>query len=654
MDFKISEKYLHEYGLVSNTHFEQGEFQLSQGNVTQAIREFQKILQYDQDNFLILCLLGGLYWEISLKKQVESYKTLAIAYLEKSLSFESENPMAQQILSNLYCETKQWELALNACRAVLFGEKSGFFHNEQMVFCQNLLLSCRNTTNTLTGIDTLLSFLDTCPDIDFLGEVHGTIAYCYEKTGDNPAAFRHYELFLQTYEVKTPKSSKSRDFPVYFFEYLRLSAQSQEKRILTTAMNWYLSWKECLKICENEKVLAGIYNNLACIYQKNKEVSLALEYFHRAFKKNSLPALENLLAHYLESRNYERVAELLETYSHKKLSFHEISRENPYFHLVDSLELHRIHDRHLKITCLKLCHQVEILKSQHQLSGSSYNIGHFTSLAAVNDMITPEKNSLRFRMSNVIHMNDPSEGNEFYEILRAYSLKTWGDVAGFLDELTSSTQKISNTYLISFSKKTDSLPMWVHYGEKGNGVNISLEKNIFKTPTNQLKTSALDGNSDEIQENSHHYTLYEMRYHSKNQRSISILHQKILGLIQEIDQYFQDKIQSEELNLQRHSVVEIASDLLDNVRFLVKNSDYAYENELRVVYSQRDSRKIKTQAPANKAQSVPKLYMDMEVDIPYEDLSVTIGPTVENQQEVAAYLKHCGIHEVKISAIQYR
>lgn len=87
--------------------------------------------------------------------------------------------------------------------------------------------------------------------------------------------------------------------------------------------------------------------------------------------------------------------------------------------------------------------------------------------------------------------------------------------------------------------------------------------------------------------------------------------------------------------------------ILDQIRFLFKDSSYAHENELRLI------RYSETPEVDENAWIIPQLYLEIEKSPEYSQ--VILGPKTSQGNRITPYLLHSGkVGEVKKSKISYR
>ncbi|MBM6724770.1 DUF2971 domain-containing protein [Pseudoflavonifractor phocaeensis] len=238
-------------------------------------------------------------------------------------------------------------------------------------------------------------------------------------------------------------------------------------------------------------------------------------------------------------------------------------------------------------------------------TGSTY---HYTTLAALYSMLdqsnaarSGEIPQIKMFLSNAEYLNDPEEGSCI-----CFQDSDYGSAKSDMIVHPKST------YIISLSKdKEERLPMWVQYADNGMGCRIKFEVN-----------------------ESHNFR--EIKYYSSKDMS------EVSDLI---------NIAKEFLSCKENSTIsQYARDIVDKIRYQVKNEYYDHEQEVRFSIMQIPQLSKKFSAP-RLGESFPRLYY--ELDTPLKIESVTLGPKCPNPNAVALFLYHCGIPSVEISKIKY-
>lgn len=266
---------------------------------------------------------------------------------------------------------------------------------------------------------------------------------------------------------------------------------------------------------------------------------------------------------------------------------------------------------------------------------------------------------LKFRMYNTVYMNDPSEGQTFLDVLCNYKSDTSDilvdeELKKILNEIYYSDVflEASNTYIASFSTKEakDVLPMWSMYGDDSKGCFIEI-------PVDKLKLiNESEENNEKLDENSRYDLMYKVRYldETKNHNEFNAIRDKLKQILN--DDF------NELPKLYRKDILSIIGDILSEIRFLYKSQSYSYENEVRMFKTadkpdDGDKLTFKNEiqlSEVNELSQVPKLYVNLNSDIHYNDVTVTLGAKINKPIDIATYLKHIGVKEVRRSKVKYQ
>ena len=239
----------------------------------------------------------------------------------------------------------------------------------------------------------------------------------------------------------------------------------------------------------------------------------------------------------------------------------------------------------------------------------------------------------RFRLSNVAYLNDPQEGRIIYKMLG-------------IDESEAPTQlEFQNVYLGSFSMKNDSLPMWVQYSEDGKGCCYEINKSLFSGSDHSVEEHIILPYSDNsVGRKRKKPPLYKVYYYDENKQKsdFEIAFEEICSQLGEsIQMIANDRKQSKRIDL-------FIEELLDSVRFLIKDAAYSTEKEIRIVmvdyYNQKKVDSTRS--------GVPHLYMELGSTLQFD--RVILGPKATDVKAKAAYLRNCSnVKDVSESSIKY-
>lgn len=296
----------------------------------------------------------------------------------------------------------------------------------------------------------------------------------------------------------------------------------------------------------------------------------------------------------------------------------------------------------IRALLLALVSKIYNIKIRLQYKPRNDNIGHYTRIENLKDLVKREETHLR--LYNVQYMNDPSEGNVFYNLIEEASKKKI-----FNNKLDSGRKSIndSNTYLGSFSKNIDSLPLWIQYGNDGTGCCLVFEDNFFDkdepiTDPEQLGvTISSDTNGSETVATK--YVLYMVEYVS------SLNDCKYKDILKSIGNIFSQLSDECSRNEACSNIMTDAMNILDQARFLFKGSDYTHEQELRIIKWSAEPKCDE----GLRSREIPFLYIDLEKPIRLKE--VLLGPKVSKPTDVAPYLYYTDkVDNVTQSSIKYQ
>lgn len=356
-------------------------------------------------------------------------------------------------------------------------------------------------------------------------------------------------------------------------------------------------------------VIEGELRNQGKTYQM--ETSLALvNYIERATEKE-----KDIL--------YKSFAQIqIEAEDEAYLPFKYFLKEQSYRRLPESIK-GEMFARMLKIyECI-----LEIKKVCHYTVGQVPLI-HYTTLKTLKillDDYESEKGKVlpRLRLWNTVYMNDSYEGEAFIGLLKEVSGcgkdETEEIISKYFKHLSNSSERLvpinGNVYLISFSMRKDSIPMWNAYAEDAKGCFIEFQEDFFdnRKKRNVYTDIASDCNVS--------YPLYKVIYINskednankggKEDTELSKV-KKYIGEIWRLLKEFEDFWKDGGIEL-GNQIKEVSrkyiADCLNEVRFLFKYSEYSHEEEVRLV-------KCSYTPELDKENfSVPRLYIESDKEI---------------------------------------
>ncbi len=252
------------------------------------------------------------------------------------------------------------------------------------------------------------------------------------------------------------------------------------------------------------------------------------------------------------------------------------------------------------------------------------NFIHYTSLKTLKNLVyTKDKKNIypRLRLSNARQMNDPNEGYTFLDLIGIEK-----------KELPETDYETSSFYFASMSQTgedknlEDSLPMWKQYGDDATGINLTYHSDYIKELIDDINNGI---------------GIYKVCYDAKED-----------SLEKEIDSIKLAFEKIKEKDDERKKYLSSALNLIDDIRYLFKESDYSYENEYRIIksYEGKES-EIFTSDSSNSV--IPGLYVYIDKELKYS--KIKLGPKCDDIDFVAPYIKYVDPNiEVTQSEISYR
>lgn len=146
------------------------------------------------------------------------------------------------------------------------------------------------------------------------------------------------------------------------------------------------------------------------------------------------------------------------------------------------------------------------------------------------------------------------------------------------------------------------------------------------------------------------YCLYKVKYIGEGVEDNKEYMENIKKINEALSVIYQNwKVPDDKKEEEKDKIESIVTNILDQVRFFFKSSDYAHEKELRVVKLYTGDTKLNDSPDF----PVPKLYIDMELDLHYKE--VILEPKVEKLREIAIYLGYTGnVDKITKSKIKYQ
>lgn len=274
-------------------------------------------------------------------------------------------------------------------------------------------------------------------------------------------------------------------------------------------------------------------------------------------------------------------------------------------------------------TLLKIRNHLEQFRCE-----DSSQIYHYTSLKVLEILSRPEAT---FHLSNTAYLNDPQEGLSGLKLLREELESIHGrTLPSYWTPFLSSSAGISihQSFVASFIKKGDTLPMWVQYGSNGKGCCLEINTAEVCDP------------------------LYSIIY-SKDD-----LIKFFKSIFKELKEY---KEKYSDVEPATDSIFQYARNILIHACYLYKDPGYQHEDEVRLLMF-APLKKAKTEPTAREGEDFPRIFLETDLfknrdhtkGLPFS--SIMLGPAVLYPERVATALVQRGYDPaiIKKSEISFR
>ena len=258
----------------------------------------------------------------------------------------------------------------------------------------------------------------------------------------------------------------------------------------------------------------------------------------------------------------------------------------------------------------------------------SFPVYHYTSLKVLEVLSQPDTT---FHLSNTAYLNDPQEGLLGLQLLREELEVIYGKTLPSYWTLYLSSSAgifIHQSFVASFIKKGDTLPMWVQYGANGKGCCLEINTAEVCDPL---------------------YSIIYLKYD---------LIKFFKSIFRELEEY---KQKYSAVDPATDSIFLYARNILIHACYLYKDSAYQHENEIRIL-TFAPLKKAKTELSAREGEDFPRVFLETDLfkncdhtkGLPFS--SIMLGPAVLYPERVATALVQRGYDPaiIKKSAISFR
>lgn len=286
----------------------------------------------------------------------------------------------------------------------------------------------------------------------------------------------------------------------------------------------------------------------------------------------------------------------------------------------------------------------------------------YRSIKRLKNYLEGEKDQLgRFSLWNIAYMNDYFEGESFNKMLKEVADNDYEEIAEYYinskeddngDDLISSAEK--NIYISSLSLKKDVIPMWIAYADTGKGCAVTYSEEFLRLVHRRDLVTDVACYSDAD------YPLYKVCYidsktlgnseHYGTLKEINCVIRTIIQLLRNLKSQLEDMVHTNGYGQKlEYVIIEFVRSCFNEVRFLIKDSEYASEEEIRMIHYSKEGKL------SVEDDKIPRFYIEREGEVLIEE--VILGPKIDTfqQNEISTWLYKTGkVKKVKRSNRHYR
>lgn len=335
----------------------------------------------------------------------------------------------------------------------------------------------------------------------------------------------------------------------------------------------------------------------------------------------------------------------------------ETGRDKYLFQALDVYYKIRNHTDKAEEICLKLMvfeFIIGRLKASLAIRDLTQNIYFYTSLPSLQKLLEDDEFKQPIFCAN--HMNDPNEGQELYKaFLKQIDNKeliydVFQKIEGIGEMSERHRLNFEFTFLKAFTENDDSLPMWIHYGDQGRGCCVKVNPRYFSNFTNNSDTEEKNLGRNPFDDE---YRLYKVLYLHEGELPDNI-NPEIKKLYDSFIDLFKDLcLQYVEYSSQlKKAVSSSILKIINSIVYLFKNTDYAYEKEMRIVLRrsitdfEREDIDIQT-TNHTENNPIPKVFVYAKKPLEIEE--VILGP---KQNEINDFIPYIAMRLLKLNKYQ--
>lgn len=284
---------------------------------------------------------------------------------------------------------------------------------------------------------------------------------------------------------------------------------------------------------------------------------------------------------------------------------------------------------------------------------------HYRSLARLKTYLKDDSDGCgKLSLWNIAYMNDYYEGKCFLDLLCGKCDKQYQGVADWISQCFFHSNVPENhsielpvgndhIYISSLSLQKDEIPMWVAYAENGSGCALTYSEDFLDARKGTDTLTDVSSYSDQdyplyrvlyVNTQNHPYTKSdENRNMEINTAILEFITTKLTQLCDLLYKLQQSIKSSAFIQDSIRSILDsFVACCINEIRFLFKDQEYSYEQEIRMIHYSNEHLIDTEHSP------IPRLYIEIPREVQIE--RVLLGPKIDpyDERELVTWLGNTG------------
>lgn len=436
---------------------------------------------------------------------------------------------------------------------------------------------------------------------EFLGEK----AFCFKNKGNERldeslvgSFYSNYKLFVKY------RSDKRKGINNLFDQKSKEVTVNKSAGCIDWSFLKEIKRPEVLYSAKLSKLLSENESSNIYYFYTNPSV-LKNEQFYNEFKKLT----DEYFSEDLKDKSYSSIvlntfiAFLLKKYENKKFERFELESSIKYvdrwiknysnLHIDDSPYFKKMYPLLKQSNLLDYLVKIKDLLRVKEDKIKDLHLGHYTRLETLKHLLKKDE-EVKIRLSHVAQMNDPLEGKVL--------MSCFGD-----EYYNTSIQDVTfSKFILCLTSNLNSLPMWAQYGDQGQGLALEFNNEYLRHFTSDEFSQSVNGG------------MYEVCYIRTDGKRIKVHNPLNSDYLMEVEKEVNnllDYFKGLDSKLREKNLPRIQQE----IGYIFKKDDYAYEEEFRILIESNDESNIidvKHEEHQVLGHKIPGLfcYLDLQKD----------------------------------------